>query len=191
MQLHSPSERLHRRPFAGQLFTLNQTSSNPCSSPEHPTEQCSHLYSAGGFKGSMDTLKSSILTYVKQEKQGGLFLLLVQLRNRTTLPQHSSPGVMKAFFTNKDTVSSFGAGTIFCDCLGLVPALAKGTGLGSANVSWDCSWGRGCPCTTAVWKARLQGTPAPGCCVASTRLWLWLWLKVVAGALWVSVAEAV
>lgn len=35
----------------------------------------------------------------------------------------------------------------------------------------------------------LQGTPAPGCCVARTRFWLWL--KVVAGALWVSVAEAV
>jgi len=96
---------------------------------------------------------------------------------------------MKAFFNNKDTVSGFGADAIFCDCLGLVPALARGTALGSANVSWDCSWGRGCPCRTVVWKARLQGTPAPGCCVARTRFWLWL--KVVAGALCVSVAEAV
>lgn len=96
---------------------------------------------------------------------------------------------MKAIFNNKDTESGFGAGTIFCDCLGLVPALARGTALGSANVSWDCSWGQGCPCRTVVWKARLQGTPAPGCCIARTRFWLWL--KVVAGALWVNVAEAV
>lgn len=32
----------NRPPFAGQLFTLNQAASNPCSSPEHPTQQYSH-----------------------------------------------------------------------------------------------------------------------------------------------------
>lgn len=61
----TPSQMLQRPSFADQLFTLYQTASNAYSSPEHSTEQCSHLHSASGFEGSVDTLRSSILTYVK------------------------------------------------------------------------------------------------------------------------------
>lgn len=192
MQLRSPSQMLQGETPLLQVSFSHSTKLLPILAAVQsiPLNSAATAFNQWiqGFCGHPQKLYVNLLC--KERKARRSFPPASPTQKRKTSPlQCSSPGVMKAFFTNKDTVSSFGAGTIFCDCLGLVPALARGTGLGSANVSWDCSWGRGCPCTTAVWKARLQGTPAPGCCVARTTLWLWL--KVVAGALWVSVAEAV
>lgn len=138
------------------------------------------------FQGSWCQRQQNMSLYTPKANVPPPMLPLMREKEK---PPGSSPGAMKAFFSTKDTVSGFGAGTIFCGCLGLVPAFARGTALGSAKVSWGCSWGWGCPDMTVVCKARLQGTPPPDCCVARTRFWLWL--KVVAGALWVCVAEAV
>lgn len=83
---------------------------------------------------------------------------------------------MKAFFNTKDTVSGFGAGTIFCGFLGLVPVAALG-----------CS--RGCPGDMAFWRATVHGKlPTDGWV---PRRLVWLWLKAVAGTLCVGVEEAV
>lgn len=138
-------------PLAGQLFTLNQTASILAAVQSIPLNSAATAFNQWiqGFCGHPQKLYVNLVCKERKARRSFPPASPTQKR-KTSPPQCSSPGVMKAFFTNKDTVSSFGAGTIFCDCLGLVPALARGTGLGSANVSWDCSWGRGCPCTTTV-----------------------------------------
>lgn len=88
MQLHSPSQMLQREtPFCRSAFHTQPNCFQPSqqSRASHSTVQT--LHSASGFKGSVDTPRSSILTYyVKREKQGGLFLLLVPLRKQKHPP---------------------------------------------------------------------------------------------------------